>query len=557
MGKIQDICGTVQSTQLEANLGRTIIGGYISKIDDVILEFFQQGGENVAIPTLDYLLDYLPNLDSKLIRLYNMNMGAQEGVQYIPDNVKIAQGALFDGLCFGYDVENESVALYTMNFGLLNKINETGIDMSKQCIEKNLKGEVKGYRIDVSYNNSSNSFSFKAVNHRKVLDNSEEGVLLVPYIAVVRMMKIIESMLNGNSVLRVRQEIGGNSKVRCITKNLNVLKKFCDNEKAVESANCSFFPLKAFFYAPVLGAPSLSSMVTNINIFKLCELRPMRNLKQLKYMGIEKPEDPVESMMMSRIISFKILKMKSDNPVKLLEVLAEFPKSGDYLGGVSDVSMVDSPLISGYLHSLTNSELNEVMDMIPYCREEYNYRMEVFNGNYRNVQESELVDLNGLLKRHICRFIIRKSDCSLSSIICTNNRRLLSKIYGEDYFNKYESFGVRLNYLLSDYEEYGNLRVALREYGFDVDENEYSLISKTLSKASDLFSDDVRKEVSEILGIPTKKSSRKSTGVMVRTLDGYISEKIIDSETGEAVSVVNDYYRSIDPEKIVSAIILA
>lgn len=557
MASVGNVCGTVKSSQLERNLGRTIIGGYVSKIDDIILSFLQSDGENVAVPTLDYLVGEIPELESKLINLYNMHMGAQEGVQYIPDKVKIAQGALFDGLCFGYEVEGDSASLYTMNFNLLNQINDTGADMGIQCIQKNIKGEVKGYRVDVQYINSSNSFSFKTVNHRKVLDNSEDGIILVPYIVIIRIMKIIESMLNGNSVLKVSQIVSDSLKVRCITKNKKVLKKFCDNEDAVDSVGCSFFPLKAFFYAPVLGAPSLTSMVTNINVFRLCELRAIRNMSQIKQLGVEKPEDPVESMMISRIITNKLLEMKSNNPVKLMELLGTFPKSGDLLDNIESASQISNTVISGYLHSLSLKNLNSIMDSIPYCREEFQSRMEIFNGNYKMVSSEELSDLSGLLKRHICRFIIRKSDCSLSSIICTNSKRLLRSVYGEGYFNRYEGFGVRLNYLLSDYENYGNLKVSLKEYGFTVSEDSYNKISRVLSEASDIYSDDVRYEISEILGVPTRKSARKTSGLMVRTLDGYISEKVVNEDTSETVQVVNDYYRMIDPEKIVSAVILA
>lgn len=557
MANATNICGTVKNSQLESNLGRTIMGGYVSKIDDIILSFLQQDGENVAVPTLDYIIGAIPELEGKLITLYNMNMGAQDGVQYVPDSVKVAQGALFDGLCFGYDVESDSASLYTMNFSLLNMINDIGVDMGRQCIEKNLKGEVKGYRIDVDYVNSSNTFSFKSVNHRKVLDNSEDGVLLVPYIVVIRIMKIIESMLNGNSVLKVSQIISDSLKVRCITKNKKVLKKFCDSEEAVEHVGCSFFPLKAFFYAPVLGAPSLTSMVTDVNVFHLCELRSLRNIDQIKQLGVERPKDPVEVMMLYRVATNKIMEMKNNNPLKLMELLNEFPKAGNLLADVESASQINNAMVTGYLHSLSLKELNMVIDSIPYCREEFQSQMEVFNGNYKTVSPEELKDINGLLKRHICRFIIRKSDCSLSSILCTNSRRLLTFIYGEGYFNKYEGFGVRLNHLLSDYEEYGNLKVALKEYGFSVSNDSYNKISDVLSTASDIYSDNVRYEISEILGIPTRKSSRKSSGLMVRTLDGYISEKVVNEETSETVQVVNDYYRVIDPEKIVSAVILA
>lgn len=542
----KSIIGTIRSTELEQNLGSTVIGEYVSKIDKIILGIIQSS--EIAIPTLGYILDEIPEIKDRLTSIYDMNMGLQEGVQNIPIDLKLSQGALFDSLCFGYDTSDDSYALYTMNFNLLNILGNIGIDMGKQCIEKNIKGEVKCYRIDVEYNNSPDSFSFKAVNHRKKIDDDDNGVILVPYIVVVRFMKILESVLSSGAVINVIQDLGSEYKDRCISKNIKILKMFCDNEDAVSDVRCSFFPLKAFFYAPVLGAPSTTSMVTNVNIFKLCELKNVRRVSQLKSMGIEKPSNPIESIISEQAVISLLMKIKQDNPMKFMDLLDNFPNSENVFKDIENANQVSDGAISKYLHSINDKDKVTLINLIPDCKESINSRMSVFTDcKYAKLQLSELDTIRDVLKNHVCRIIIRKNDCSLSSVTCTNNQEILKRIYGDNYFSLYESFGARLNKVIEDVECGRDLNEALSYYGFVLTKEQVSEISNILSNCSDAYSDTVKKSIADIMGIRTRSSSSKSNDdiILVRTISAYITE-----------NGVIDYYRNIDKSKIVDVLIL-
>lgn len=549
----KSVTSVVQSTSLEQNLGRTIMGEYISNIDKIILDLFQGTGYNVCVPTLEYLADTLPGLKEKLVTVYNMNMGLQEGVQNIPDELKVSQGALFDGLCFGYDTRDDSYELYTLNFSLLNLMGNTGANMSKQCIEKNLKGEVKGYRIDVEYIVSSDSFSCKPVNHRKPIDDSDNGVKLVPYIVIARMMKILETMISGGSVLKTVQEVGDLQKIRCVTRNVNVLEKFCDSKLAVQDLSCSYFPLKAFFYVPVLGAPSTTSMVTNINLFRLCEIRVLKSISQVKALGVEKPKNPIEDVIIEGVIVSKLMTLKGTNGIMLMNLINNFPKSQDILGGLESAEQVSSTTLSKYLHSLKRKEMAEVAKMIPDCMSDIKRIIGVFRAEPIGVHPEEFDKLRDLLKKHICKFTIRKKDCSLSSIIGTNSREMLEVIYGKDYFKKYEGFGVRLDATLHEYKKVG-LANALENNGLFANVNQVKEIETILGSGIDIFGDKARKEIADILGEKTSARSQ-GNGIMLRTLNAYISEK--DMGGGNFKNVVNDFYRVVDTNKIVSAMIIA
>ena len=114
--KTGDLTGTVRSSALEASLGKTLMGTFIPQIDAFLRSSLSQKGNNIEIPTLGYLFKNIPGMKEPFIELYNSRMGLEKGVEVIPDDLKASQGALLDGLCFGYDLEGGGYALYTMNF---------------------------------------------------------------------------------------------------------------------------------------------------------------------------------------------------------------------------------------------------------------------------------------------------------------------------------------------------------------------------------------------------------------------------------------------------------
>lgn len=530
---------TVQSTELERNLGSTIIGEYCSKIDSMLLNDLKKDGENIAVPTLGCLLESIPEIKERLINLYNSNMGLVSGVEDIPDDLKASQGALLDGLCFGYDVRNGSFELYTMNFNLLQYINEISTDMLDQCIRKNVIGEVKGYRIDVEYNNNPEYFKFNVVNHRKAIDDSE-NVLLVPYIVVLRMMKIIESLLNSGVVLKVRQNVRGIDKVRCITKNTRVLRRFCDNENAVGSVGCSFFPLRGFFYAPVVGAPSTTSMVTNVGIYDLCELRSIKSIDQIRSLGIEKPENPMKNAIVESVVCSKLAEMRVDNPWKFKEVIQSFPKAELLGGNVSGVS------ISKYLHGITYAETDMVINRIPDCKESIEKRCKLFEGkSMRPATNEELKDIGKLLRTYLCHFIIKKKDCKLFSAMGTNSTKILKAIYGEDYFSRYEGFGIRLDSVFNEVSLGRGIEEALNANGFNCDKDMSSRVLAIMEEYGFDASDDARKDIADLLGANTRGRNSTGNSILMRTLDAYITE-----------NGVEDYYVNIYPSKITRVLVL-
>ena len=538
----KSITGRVVSTQLEQSLSKTIVSDYVRSVDSNYMSLLQGRGDNIMLPSLDYFMGTIaPESFSRFVDLYNRYMGLEDGVDVIPDEVKAVQGALLDGLCFGYDVADDTFALYTMNFDLLN--NELGVsrDMASMCIKSNIVGHYKAYRIDVEYDLGPDAFSFKAVNHRKILDN--ESVILLPYVACVRLMKMLEGFLNSGSVLRVKQDIGGSEKIRYITKNMDVLSRYCDTPEAVRGLEPSYFPLRAFFYAPVIGAPSTTAMVTNVSLFNLCEVRKIR-LEKVSSLGIVRPTDPVRMLIEDRSFANRVYAMAVGNSFAFSDLIPRLPRGAEFFG---DVNSVSYKTLSSYLHGLSTAERKSALEVVPEVSEDISKLSWILSGGIvKVIDPSRYNELAEILRKHVCRFIIRKKDCSLSSILGTNNRAILAGVYGDDYFSKYEGFGVRFNEAFREVELGKSIKSALEGVGFTVSVEVCNQIDGLYEKAGRVISNDFRSESAKLLGYKTKAQRSPDTGtVLLRTLNAVITEKGVE-----------EYYKNLDLGKIVNAIII-
>lgn len=544
--KAGDLTGSIKSTALEAALGKTEMGKFIPQIDNILRKTLVQKGTNIEIPTLKYLFSVIPEMKQLLISKYNATMGLEDGVEVIPDDLKASQGALLDGLCFGYDMESGEYALYTMNFKLLRLIDPDEAQRPKQIMTANKKALLKAYRVDIEYNQGPESFSFKMVNHRKKVDDDTQ-VLLIPYLAILRLMLVIENFLSGNMILKTKQDLHGAEKVRVITENKKVLQEFCDDPYAPTVVGSMFFPLKGFFYAPVVGAPSTTAMVTNIDLFKLDEVKKISDVSGIRRLGIEKPESAIHAMVSEQVICGTLMGIKASDPERFIKLVKSLPRYKEILG--EDESAYSNYNLSKYLHSITKNEMSEVITKVPGANKEIKYRVGLFKDPVP-AEVSNTSDIRDLLKGHVVKFILKKKDCKLSSITCTNDDDMLRSIYGRDYFAKYEGFNIRFNYFINAISKGNDVKESLLEYGFSADPeilNTIDEISKANSVKDKNFEEALRHAVADNEGVRLKTSNKDSDNIIVRLLNAYIDED----------GKVQDYYRSIDPNAIVDILILS
>lgn len=550
--------GVLNTKELEGRLMKTKQFTHPDEMKTHFLERLSSEGHNISMPTNGYFAEITPAYRQELINLYNGTFGVYEGVTSIPDDLKVSQGALLDSLHFGVDIQTEEFALYTMNPGLF--IPEMTIltdKMLKLIFEKNKIGEVKALRVDLAYKmlkqtpddcSGSDDYevSFKLVNHRKVIDDNEQ-VLLVPVIGSIMLSSVIQDFIKRGYVLKTVQDTLNMEKVRCITNSSDVLKKYCDTPEAVsDKLKAEFFPYKAFFYAPVIGAPSTTAMVTNVNLFKLCELKKLSSTRELTQLGVQKPKDPVDSMVQESVVKTILMELKRNNPDELVRVVNKLPRRDELMPNVGEEEITEKHIAS-YLHTIKRADMVKVFKVVPGASDLFKTRREAFTKCEHFTGTGG--ELNALLKTSICRVIIRKADFTLSSITCTNSRDILMKLYGENYFAEYEGFSVRLRAALSDYNDLGRpFEDAMNAYGLEELANDTVMKSaESLVKEGKCTSITDALEEAAYASLQKKKaSSAQTSNIMVRTTDAYL--------TGNGAE---DYYRYIDPSKIVNVFVLS
>ena len=543
--------GTMSTEELQGKLVKTKQFTHTNEMNTYLTNCIKTAGDNISMPTNGFFAELSPSYRQEMLNLYNGTFGLFDEVNAIPDEVKISQAALLDSLHYGYVVAEEKVELYTMNPGIfIPDMSVLPEKVLSSIIEKNKVGLLKCYRVDLEYNQKNETaVNYKLVNHRRDVDD-DGNVYLIPYLAGIRMILLIQSFLSKGFILKTKQEVAGGEKVRCITLKQDILQKYCDEASAVEGLEAKYYPLKAFFYAPVVGAPSTTAMVTNVNLFRLCELKRVTKVSQMTEMGVQKPKDPIDSMLRESAITATLMGIKENNPDEFMRVIEKLPKRNEILGDVL-TDDITARHISMYLHTVKNADVQKVLKLLPTATAIIENRKQVFT-SCRKATPEELKDIRGLLKNHICRFIVQKKDFTLSSMTGTNSTSILQKIYGSDYFNKYESIGVRFNAAANYVEESGSsFESAMKRFGLDetsgVDLKAVSVeATNEVADNPDIKEEDAyRNALFFVLGKRQRKSSSGGS-IMMRTVDAYI--------VGDDVE---GYYKNVDPEKIKSVFVLS
>ena len=576
---LNDQITSVKATQLEKRIGETIMGNYSREMDALYKNQLSSKSGRVFIPSLQLFADMANGLRERLIDLYNRQMCGVKGFEKIGDDIKFAQGALLDGLCYVCDLTAGTVTLGTMNFDILCDL-DVEFDLRKQIMEKNLKGIIKAYRIDVEYINGDKEFTFKAVNARnydidehKPDNDDTKKFALAPYIAGLRLMKLCETILGTGKIIRVRQSNEGIAKIRFLTENREVLSEYCDDPMAVRAVESNYFPLKAFFYAPVVGAPSTTAMVSRVNLFDIDNIRAAAK-EHIDAAGIKKPENPIKDLIGERYFISAMLELKSKDPEGFANMLKRLSYQGKL---IKNPEMVDAGELSAYLHGVTPAAVAKAYRLAG-VEEKINHAIGYVGNKTRPMTAEELENIQETLKNNICKFTIRKNDCSLGSVFATNNSHLLGGLYGVGYFGIYESFGAKfgratkfLTQLFNDVNSEGSDA----EVGSELwDEAKFELsemlrmpfddeiFEDLVEKAKEYYKDGVdaylrhmKALYANLCGVDLKRSEAASKAAienkdngtfMCRSLAAYVDEK------GKVV----EYYKNLSISKIVSAMII-
>lgn len=565
--------GSITMNDFLEGFSKTNQAKYLSEIDRVHANNLATSkNDNVFMQTVGYLGEIVPKYKEEMITLYNGTFGLYDVVSEIPDDLKVLQASLLDSVCYGYNVKTGSISLYTLNFGMFGV---DGDELSKglydKIVEFNTLSGIYAYRVDMEYNPKNKAMlDWKLVKLTAKTVIREGEIELIPFSSGYRFMALMKNLMKKGFVLETRSEYPNGDKVRCITENIKVLKQYCDSELAVEGLKCSYYPINGFFYAPVVGAPSTTSMLTKINIFNLYHIGQIKTAKEIQKLGVQKPKDPLLEEIKEVVISNYIFKLKElDNTEfeEFINYLNSFPDDAKLI--VEDNRELSTSAVSSYLHSLKRGTVNQILKSLPKeVKSESDTYINLMNST-RPASDSEMEDLRGLFKNHICKILIKKKDGNFSTFTGTNSEEKLKLIYGENYFKNYESFGVKVNYIIRELTKHPILEGLLSNSTEKVLEYVKDYLSPVCGYCG--FT-DFEEDIHKFLGIcfvDNLNGCEFYENRFRELMYNFVGEKLVEKKETDNILVRNiyardsietkglvDYYRSIDPNKIVRVLVL-
>ena len=333
---------------------------------------------------------------------------------------------------FGYNIDTGDLNLYRWYDGKnIYDVYETmGRLRSGRYATERYDFKSNVYDNDLHYKIVFTDVKGSKVDRRVLIDK----FIFFPYLYVSSAMDAIRSLVEeGYTFLVTLHYPNGSLKSRYITENVELLKKYCDDPSAVEGLKSKYFYPMAHFYAPVLGAPSTTAMMTRVDVAFIESIVPVK-AEDIK--GVEKPVNPRKMVCEKNAVIDEIIAkglQKSD--------LMELPRfSESYtLDGISKVAL------SGYIDILKAKELDEVaLKLGVYDKAEKKWKIlsgtnEVIDLN--TVKSNE--DLRKLLSRGVYVINTQGKDGKYSSCTVTNDTSILRELYGDDYFKKYEGFNAK------------------------------------------------------------------------------------------------------------------
>lgn len=356
-------------------------------------------------------------------------------------------GVALSGVLWGYDLKKGKMSLYTSSIQLLRSFASKGILVGKkepteielQTIEKTLyksdrikkslrdcKNKLVCVRLDTELQGKSLAIKCTVPRSLPSLDDT----IFVPFDTVSCAVSLLQELLRSN-VLQVRM----GDKVRNVTLNKDVLASIYGEERA--SYLCSFSPriYNRQFYVPSLGASKYTSGVTNLRVEEIDEV------KKVGLNDIDLSEINLDYSMVNDHYLERLSKIPDKKVVDIAESFG--------------LDCLNAPLddLRERLKNVPNEmyarDIWEVMKKYPKVFNTAGYikKPSKFGSNYTRINiPNSTEELQLLLNKGVFKLLINKRDGSLSTIIGTNDKTILSSMLGDNYRAKYESEGVRLRY---------------------------------------------------------------------------------------------------------------
>lgn len=357
-------------------------------------------------------------------------------------------GVLLSNIVWGYDIEKDSMSLYTSSIQLLQQLASRGIlvgnkepiaieleQLSKKLyssdkIKKSIKDgkKIVAVRLDTEIKGKGMVMTFTLPRTLISLDTH----VIVPFSGYQKLTELLYSELQGN-ILRVKM----GDKVRDVTMNMGVLNSIYGAERAKVLTSYTPDMYTQRFYVPSVGASKYTAGVTNIKLTEVDEIKP------ISLADIDLTEANMDYSMVIDFFLQSVDKM-TDNQIG---------KASQVFGLICLNAPIEDlrERLKDVVNTLYPREIWDLMKANPklFKVEKYSKIKNKFGSNFTKINvPSTKEELQDLLSMGVYKILLTKRDGSFSTIIGSNNTDIIEKILGVSIWSM-ESDGVRLRRLKS------------------------------------------------------------------------------------------------------------
>lgn len=473
---------------------------------------------------------------------------------YKSDYELAVAGLMLSGIVVGFSLDTGKVSLYTASHHIIETLCAEGLlDNGRGELPSNYERVVGSLSVATPFLSKSAFESFYAIRlepkvygstikFNTVIQRSGlclRRTVLMPYVCYSSCMMLLNKFLE-TRILEVKQV----TKTRFVTRDIEVLSKVYGRGRAYSLLGYKPLPQIGNFYLPSLGASIRTAGVTNVILTDIESIR-IAQLSEVDLSDVNTDLSNARDFFRYTVRRMKGQQIK-DLAYKLeLSNLISFDESE--LGDLASIKkkIYDSSLYDSQYYNF----MKENQDMFNMDK----YR--TLKCKFGNLSEpvpvpQTLEELREMLKTGVYRIIVSKVDGKLSVITATENKKMLTGLYGRDYMAKYESLGVCLRtakYLLErhngDTIDFDDVVELDKKYGLNLNmERIFSshlvdgVMPETVSVSSVLAG------VNELLANSGSREAREQSYLTVRSCNATYS--------GQGKS--RNFYKQLKLETIIS-----
>lgn len=446
----------------------------------------------------------------------------------------VLYGVSFSGIIYVYDKINNTYGVYTSSIPSLRALQKAGVIkktteeldrleerlLFKSRISSKLKeNKLVAYRLDRVVEDGVVTFDIKMPRG----DIDVSNCLIVDYNSVVATYQYLDELMS-NDLLEVVQ----GEKIRYVTKNRGILNTAYREDRINFLLSMPCQPLALQYYVPSYGANINTLGVTNIHLERVDRFKIVRNIDRNKLL-----EDLNVSYDMAKDFFLQKYQLM-DESIKL--------KIG------VDLGVLEGGTVTQRVREMYSKDVYEYMKKHQeyFNLDEYKRLPSKYGDNYieLDVRDMDEAKLKGMLSQDILKIVYYNKTKGFGTVICTNSKGHLSRLYGTDYVKHYESAGIQFREIKRileakkeiTYEEFAGM---CKEYG--VETFLQTIESDSMLKRS-LKTYFNKEKIVAMLDIYIDKSNVKDGVITVRSCDAYLGED------GTPVG----YYKALKVSNIVS-----